>query len=254
VRRPTTFVLLTTQRSGSGWLVDLLDDHPEIAAYEELFRVTDTTVARHGATRVPRFEAMVGPTTFSVSAGLAPKRRRYVRGLVRAHPEAGAVGFKLMYDQTRDHRGLLSTLALMRARFVHLIRRDSLSAIVSFDIAHSQDRWHHHAGGTVRLSGIRADTASLLTRLKQRDVEIDRFRRKLSRLAVPVHEVVYEDLVARRDAVLNGVVDFLGVSPPPRPLLSSLVRPASGRTVELVENRDEVRAALAGTDYEWLAA
>jgi len=28
--RQTTFVLLTTQRSGSGWLVDLLDDHPSI--------------------------------------------------------------------------------------------------------------------------------------------------------------------------------------------------------------------------------
>ena len=25
--RQTTFVILTTQRSGSGWLVDLLDDH-----------------------------------------------------------------------------------------------------------------------------------------------------------------------------------------------------------------------------------
>ena len=90
--RQTTFVLLTTQRSGSGWLVDLLDDHPAIVAYDELFRVTDTTVARHGATRVPRFEVMVGPSTFSTSAGLAAKRRRYVRGLVRAHPEARAVG------------------------------------------------------------------------------------------------------------------------------------------------------------------
>ncbi len=30
----TTFVILTTQRSGSRWLVDLLDDHPSVAAYE----------------------------------------------------------------------------------------------------------------------------------------------------------------------------------------------------------------------------
>ena len=51
-----------------------------------------------------------------------------------------------MYDQTRDHPGLVPALALMRARFVHLVRHDSLSAIVSFDIAHARDRWHYHAG------------------------------------------------------------------------------------------------------------
>ena len=157
--RQTTFVILTTQRSGSGWLVDLLDDHPAIAAYEELFRVTDTTVARRGATRVPRFEVMVGPSTFSTSAGLVPRRHRYVRGLARAHPEARAVGFKLMYDQTRDHPGLVPALALMRARFIHLVRHDSLSAIVSFDIAHARDRWHYHAGERVQPPRVWADTA-----------------------------------------------------------------------------------------------
>ena len=201
--RQTTFVILTTQRSGSGWLVDLLDDHPSIAAYEELFRVTDTTVARHGATRVPRFELMVGPSTFSTSAGLVARRHRYVRGLARAHPEARAVGFKLMYDQTRDHPGLVPALALMRARFVHLVRHDSLSAIVSFDIAHARDRWHYHAGERVQPPRVWADTARLLTRLQERDDEIERFRRLLSRLPVPVHEVAYEDLLARRDDVLG---------------------------------------------------
>ena len=89
VTRQATFVLLTTQRSGSGWLVDLLDDHPAVVAYDELFRVTDTTVARHGATRVPRFEVMVGPSVFSTSAGLVPKRRS-LRPRPRARPSGRA--------------------------------------------------------------------------------------------------------------------------------------------------------------------
>jgi LPS sulfotransferase NodH len=254
MRPRTTFVVLTTQRSGSGWLVDLLDDHPAIAAYEELFRVTDTTVPSHGASRVPRFEVMVDPSTFSTSAGLLAKRCRYIRSLSRAHPEARAVGFKLMYDQTRDHPGLLPTLALMRARFVHLVRCDSLSAIVSFDIAHAHDRWHHHTDRRVWPPRVRVDTTRLLPRLQQRDEEIRRFRRLLSRLPVPVHEVVYEDLLARRDEVLDGVADFLGVPAAATPLRSTLVRPSAGRTVDLVENRDAVRSALAGTDYERLAA
>jgi LPS sulfotransferase NodH len=251
--RQTTFVILTTQRSGSGWLVDLLDDHPTITAYEELFRVTDTTVARRGATRVPRFEVMVGPSTFSTSAGLMARRRRYVRGLARAHPESRAVGFKLMYDQTRNHPGLVPALALMRARFIHLVRHDSLSAIVSFDIAHARDRWHYHAGERVQPPKVWADTARLLTRLEERDDEIERFRRLLSRLPVPVHEVGYEDLLARPDDVLGAVTEFLGVPAPPRTLRSSVVPTVPGRTVDLIQNRAAVRAALAGTAYEWLA-
>ena len=131
MRRPTTFVILTTQRSGSGWLVDLLDDHPSVVAYEELFKVTETTVARHGASVVPRFEVMVGPRTWSTSRGLVLKRYDYLRGLARAHPGADAVGFKLMYDQTRDHPWLVAMLIMMRARFVHLVRRNSLSAVLS---------------------------------------------------------------------------------------------------------------------------
>lgn len=252
MRRPTLFVLLTTQRSGSGWLVDLLDDHPAITSYEELFRVSAATFSRHGASAVPHFEVMVGPGTFSTSPGLVRQRYRYVRSLVRAHPGSRAVGFKLMYDQTRDHPGLMGVLTLMRARFVHLVRRDSLGAIISFDIAHARDRWHYHAGDSVPSLRVRMDTASVLGRLQERDDEIDRFRRRLARLPVPVHEVAYEDLVTRRDETLAGVVDFLGVPPAEQPLRSSVVRAARERTVDLVENRDDLLAALAGTRYESL--
>jgi LPS sulfotransferase NodH len=247
-------VILTTQRSGSSWLVDLLDHHPSITAYGELFRVTDTSVFCYGATAVPNFEVMVGPRTFSVSPGLAPKRFRYVRGLARAHPDAGAVGFKLMYDQTRDHAGLLGALALLRVKFVHLVRRDSLSAVVSFDIATESARWHFRSGDAVSVPRIRADTGSLVERLQRRDREIEWFRTRLARMGVPVHEVAYEDLVEHQEDALGAVVEFLGLPRPAVPLHSSLVRPSYRRPIDLVENREDVLATLAGTEYESLAA
>jgi hypothetical protein len=73
-------------------------------------------------------------------------------------------------------------------------------------------------------------------------------------MAVPAHEVAYEDLVARHQDALSGVVEFLGLPAPARPLHSSLVRPTHRRPIDLVENRDDVVAALAGTEYESLAA
>ena len=35
--RPVAFAVLTFPRSGSTWLMNMLDSHPEVAAYDELF-------------------------------------------------------------------------------------------------------------------------------------------------------------------------------------------------------------------------
>ncbi|MGH3127179.1 MAG: Stf0 family sulfotransferase [Gaiellaceae bacterium] len=253
MKRPRLFVILTTQRSGSGWLVDLLNDHPEIVTYGEMFRVTDTTIADYGATTVPRFEVMVPTNTFSTSASLASRRYDYVRGLARAHPEARAVGFKLMYDQTRDHPGLMGALVLARASFVHLIRRDYLSALISFDIAFDRDRWHYHEGDDVPRVRVHADPGELLRRLDERDSEITQFRRRLSRLPVRVCELAYEDLREQRDDVLREVLQFLGVRPVRRPLRSPLVPTSPTSGLDALENRDDVVAALSGTRYASMA-
>ena len=34
------FVMLTTQRSGSTWVIDMLNSHPRVVAYSELFLET----------------------------------------------------------------------------------------------------------------------------------------------------------------------------------------------------------------------
>ena len=252
--RAVLFVVLTTQRSGSAWLVDLLNDHPAVVAYAELFRVGDTTVPDYGATQVPRFEVMVPPGTHSTSSTLAWRRHEYVAGLARAHAGASAVGFKLMHDQARDHLGLMSALVFARARFVHLVRRDHLSALVSFDLAAERNRWRYHEGDEVSADHVHVDPAELLRRLDERDSEVAHFRRRLSRLPVRVCEVAYEDLRERRDHVLRSVLDFLGVPPPSHRLRSQLIPTGPVSGLDAVENRAEVVAALSGTRYAVMAS
>ncbi len=87
---------------------------------------------------------------------------------------------------------------------------------------------------------VRTDASSLVERLARRDREIDAFRRRLARLPVQVHEVAYEDLVARQDEVLRGVLSFLDVPETSRSLRSSLVRPTGERALDRIENRDDV--------------
>ncbi len=217
-----------------------------------MFRVTDTTVPDYGATDVPRFEVMVSGRNESTSKALARRRYAYLRGLERAHPRAQAVGFKLMYDQTRDHPGLMSLLVLRRARFIHLVRRDLLGAILSLDRAEQHGRWRYHEGDAIPGALVRADTSDLLRRLDEREREIESFRRRLERLPSRVIEVAYEDLWERRDEVLQRVLRFLGVVPSTIELTSSLVRSTPSRSSEVLENPDDVRAALTGTRFEWL--
>ena len=110
--RPATFVVVTTQRSGSSWVVDLLDSHPSVACYAELFRVTDRTIADYGASRVPRFTVTLDVDADPTARRLLPRRLSYLRRLVREHDDARAVGFKLMYDQVPDHPGLVPALTV----------------------------------------------------------------------------------------------------------------------------------------------
>lgn len=252
--RPTIFVVLTTQRSGSSWLIDLLNDHPAVSAYAELFRVADTTVSDYGATDVPRFEVTVAPGTFSVSRQLVRRRYEYVRGLARAHPDAQAVGFKLMYDQTRDHPGLMSILSLGHTRFVHLVRTDHLGALVSFDVAERRGRWRYHEGDAIPRVRVRAKPSELISRLEERECEIDRFRRRLARFPTRVLEIAYEDLLDRRNEALRSVLRFLDVVPSDIDLRSSLVRASPELVSSAMENYGEIRSALAGTRFAPTAA
>ena len=59
--KPTAFVVFTSPRTGSSWLIDLLDSHPRIAAYAELFLPGDRSTPDYGSQDLPRFEAALTP-------------------------------------------------------------------------------------------------------------------------------------------------------------------------------------------------
>jgi LPS sulfotransferase NodH len=246
--RQTQFVVLTTQRSGSSWLVDLLNAHPRIAAYAEMFRVTDTSVPVYGANRVLPFETMVPPGTWSVSRVQFRRRYDYLRGLGRAHPRAGAVGFKLMYDQTRDHPGLLATLVVRRTRFIHLVRHNHVRALLSFDVAERSNGWHPRAGEEVAATRVRVDPTRIVERLEDRASEIERFRRRLRLVPAAVLEVSFEELRADRDDVLARIHRFLRVPRSDLEPRTSIV-PTPVRLADAIENVDDVRRALTGTRF-----
>jgi LPS sulfotransferase NodH len=159
------------------------------------------------------------------------------------------VGFKLMYDQTRDHAGLLELLALRRCRVVHLVRRDHLRALVSFDLATARGAWHHYQGDVWRGTQVRIDPSRLVRRIEDREAEIAHFRRRLRRLPLRTMEVQYERLVERRDEALRSIFEFLGVPSAETAVSSTMLPSAVPSLADAIQNVDEVRSALSKTRF-----
>lgn len=246
----TKFVVLSTQRSGSTWVVDMLNNHPRVQAYSELFM--------HGGEGRPKWgteQDLLYWQTFIAEKGGGRLMRaywlwHYLGRAFAARPGIDAVGFKLMYSQlTRIARPLLPALWLRRARIVHLLRRNGLDVVLSKKAGEARDGvLHARSGDGVESVRLRLDTTELLQRMTAHERQIEAARVRFKHVGVPYHEVFYEDLVANEKEGFDSLFRFLGVEP--APVSSSLQKVNPSAHEELIENYSEVREALAGTQYE----
>jgi len=250
--RPQPFVLLSKQRSGSTWLMELLDSHPRIDVYAELFNASG-----YGRPRVGRNRDILYWNSYVAlhpARGRMERLRRYFQYLdeevFRKRPGKQAVGFKLMYNQAASELGALAYLCVRNVPVIHLIRRNYLDAILSEEAALVRGVAHAETGAEVDDLRIELDTLTLQTRLEQRESEIQQTSDFLAAENVPCREVHYEDLLAGPSA-LEPIQGFLGVGEREE-LTSNLTKlnPTSHR--QLIRNYDAVQEALTGTRFAGL--
>ncbi len=183
---------------------------------------------------------------------LLPRRVFYLNRLFAARPGIDAVGFKIMYGHPRVHAGLMPYLAVRRARVVHLVRANALDQVLSWETSVARSLFRARRGDVVPEVTVRLDAPALPTRLEKMESEVADARRMLARYRLPALEVVYEDLADTTGDELTRVVTFLDVEPTAWQAESLLVGANRATRAELIENLSEVRAALAGTRYEWM--
>lgn len=244
----TRFVVLATQRTGSTWLTDMLDSHPAIAAYEELFlqaKAHDRTwgrtdweffhayYARHAVRRWP-----LASVFWSV---------RYLEELYAPRPGAEAVGLKLMYSQLRAYPWLLPYIALRRVRVVHLVRTNLLDLLLSLKTAEVRRQYHALASDVVDRSAVSLPANQIVSQLESLQRSIDRVRLLLRFLPARSIEISYEELAIGHGA-LDDVVRFLNVAP--QRLSSRLTKLNQDTKRALIANYDEVECVLRGTRFE----
>jgi LPS sulfotransferase NodH len=244
----TRFVVLSTQRSGSTWVVDMLTSNPRVVAYSELFM--------HGGEGTPKWgqeQSLPYWQTFSREQRGGRLARpywlwHYLGRAFEERPGVDAIGFKLMYSQlTRISKPLMPSLWLKRVRIIHLIRRNALDVVLSKEAGAARGgKLHARAGEDVERVRIRLQTDDLLRRMTLHERAIEGARVRFKRVGLPYREVVYEEL-ADDERGFGPLFEFLGVEP--APVSSSLKKVNPTVHEELIENYGEVREALNGTKY-----
>jgi hypothetical protein len=221
----TRFVILCLGRTGSSHLQSLLDSHPDIRCFGELFSKR-APEGGPGFVHSPHDDAGV-----------------YLRELFGRRRER-AVGFKLPMNSIRDHP---ESSELVRAdtemRVIRLSRRNRLAQLVSRRLQATTRVSHSIQGGygdtTVEIEPRRALNA--LERMEADEADLDDRARGRETFRIAYEELAEEER-------LEELQRFLGVEP--EPLRSWFEKLRTRPMSEAVENWQELEVALRGTRHE----
>ncbi len=237
----THFIILGRSRTGSNFLRGLLNSHPQIVTFGELFRNYDTVDWAYPGYR--QTEAMMqqmqsDPVDFleqEVFGGFPTDIR--------------AVGFKIFYYHAREHgwARLWDHLeATKPLHVIHIKRRNMLKTHISRKRAAQTEVWTDTTGSSHSVGPLTLDYAECLAdfeRTRAWEAEYD------ARFADhPFLEIMYEDLARNHVVEMRRVQNFLGV--PYQDLKPDTFRQSGETLQQAIANYDELRAQFAGTPWE----
>ncbi|KAK3023956.1 hypothetical protein RJ639_042846, partial [Escallonia herrerae] len=236
------FVILSMQRSGSGWFETLLNSHTNISSNGEIFSVKER---RDNISSIVKTLDRVYNLDWFTSAS--------------KNQCSAAIGFKWMLNQgvLEHHKEIVEYINERGVSAIFLLRRNVLRRMVSM-LANSYDRYAKLINGTHKshvhspeeantLSSYKpsVNSASLITDLKQMELiavkalEYFRSTRHIT--------LYYEDLIKNR-TILQDVQNFLRL--PQMDLTSRQVKIHKGPLSEQIKNWEDIKDTLRGTAYE----
>ena len=256
------FLVFAEQRSGSRFLTELLDDHPQVrCSNEELNHPGSAINIKH----------------LSLDDYLAELDKAYQRVFQNSkhgsprEEQIKAVGFKVMYNQGVVHYGsdLMEKLDEMNIKVIHLERRNKLLQYIS-EMSNEKDKQikaegkdsdKHIAHPTTpeEAERIRDEITvngrpSKVLHFMQKKFEGDKEVSDL--VSEHLHDyarVIYEQLSDKTEEEMATLFDFLGVDK--RNVHSRMEKIHKGkptRSYFAEKDQEELRVALEESDFAWV--
>jgi LPS sulfotransferase NodH len=252
----TNFIILFQGRTGSSYLIDLLNQHPEITAESEmLVRLRKVSGFAENSGILDRF---YGAFRLFRDGLPSMKQIKAVKQLYdNPNPPTRVIGFK---TKVRDIENLLEMKNVLEPRNVKLIvmnRKNLVKKAISHITAarlnqKTKDKYRKVAWNLY-------DDKD---RLGQQRIEIDEFRRSLKSvifehkilqayaeyLNLDRLELEYSDLLRNRNEWLHQVFDFLGVTW--ADLESKMLKNTDDDLRKAISNFEELKSHYSGSEYE----
>lgn len=236
------FVVLTSPRSGSTWLVSLLNQMEDATMCGELFLPRKRSGKWDADFAYPRF----------VEARQAGRRNRPVevfKYLDVLYQRPGAVGFKLMYSQLHRYPELMVYFLIHRVRVVHLVRKNLLDLLISRAVKRKL-RQAHRLTNEPPVQGLQVElnTGTLIKKLQIKQRKMNRAKNLLRWSGLRQIEIGYEDLQTDPDA-FQVLCRFLSIPSEGQMPESRFQKVRRESQSQVLKNYNEVRRALEGTRY-----
>lgn len=238
------FVVFTTQRNGSTWVMSVLNTYANVIAQGELFLPRPRSPEK-------RWDSDFAHPRYVQSS----QRQESIRPLSVFHyldaffDQGEHVGFKLMYSQLRRYPEILPYLRHKRARVVHLVRENHLDVLISFALKQEIGKAHVlDAKDRPRNTAVELPIGTLTRRLRWLEFKHDSARLLLRASRLPHLSVTYEEL-GRDPSRFETILDFLGVRTDGQEPESPILRSRLGGQRDVVANYDDVARVLEATRF-----
>jgi LPS sulfotransferase NodH len=241
-------MILTSQRSGSTFLAEVLDAHPQVRCYGEILNGS----AVRPPPLVRDFKYAAKTWRYLISGAwrpIATMERCY------ANSDKPVVAFQAMYNRV-DRPSVRRFLQERKdIRIIHLRRENLLKqyvskALLSQKRGTNQDRpWSPHATSPVPVVTTRISPDKAIREMRKVRELFSEFEQFLSR-----HrriQLVYEHMIRGQSlsqeawAAVSGLLEI-----EPAEVASDQIKINPGDLRAMVENYDELAAALKGTEFE----
>jgi hypothetical protein len=240
----TKAIILTTQRTGSTFLVECLDSHPDVRCIGEMLAgghiwVPEFVYRSRYATKAYRYLG---------SGAWNPVRmmNRYF-----ARTDRPVMCFKAMYNHIRPPWTIQYLREHAEILILHLRRHNLLKQYVSralLSVARDKS-WQPHATEPVTPTSIAVSPDAALAYMRRIRAEHARHEAMFS--GHRRYQLSYETMIdgqTLRSDVAREVCAFLGISA--HPMKSKLIKMNPVDLRDMVKNYDELAAAIHGTEFE----
>lgn len=246
-KKGAKFVLLTSQRSGSAWLTSLLNEFENTIAYSELF----LHKKRRPGTRQFWDSNFIYPRFVEIEQK-SPHFRPFtiISYLDQLYRKPGAIGFTLMYSQLRSYPEILAYIVRRKIFIVHLIRQNHLDVAISLETLRKSNHAHPTSDqGKPLLAQIHLEPNALNKRMMKLRKNINFIRNILNLFRLHHIEITYENLL-HGNSYFGLITDFLSIKTNGSIPSSHLVKIRRGGHKDVIQNYQEVKANLVGTQFE----